>query len=107
MPKVINTKNLFSAENQPQRRGRKKGVENSKTRYLRLLNISQRVTNELTGELDEFTILEQMDIQIIVKALKGDLKAYKEILDRTEGLPAKRLEINEPNQIEIIWSDPK
>ncbi|MEY4334776.1 MAG: hypothetical protein RLZZ196_3526, partial [Bacteroidota bacterium] len=56
--------------------GRPKGVPNSKTRLLRLLELVTKVRNPVTGEEEEFSIAEQLDMQIIAKARKGELKAY-------------------------------
>ena len=66
----------------PQNAGRPRGTQNSKKRLWRLLELSQSIKNPVTKELEEFTLLEQMDMALINKALKGDVHAYKDILDR-------------------------
>lgn len=75
--------------------GKPKGTENSKTRLRRLLTLVQIKKNPVTGDNEEFSLLEQMDMSLIVKALKGDVTAYREILDRYEGKAAqKNININ-------------
>ena len=74
--------------------GRPKGIPNSKTRLLRLLELVQVKTNPITGEKEEFTIAEQLDMVLINKALKGDLNAYKELFDRLEGRAKQTTDIN-------------
>ena len=73
--------------------GRPKGLPNSKTRLLRLLELVQKKKNPITGEDEEFTVLELMDMQMIAKALRGDQKAYQEIVDRLEGKPKQTTDI--------------
>ena len=65
--------------------GRPPGIPNAKTRYKRLLELTSKKANPVTGEMEEFTQLELMDMAIFNKALKGDMAAYKEIMDRLEG----------------------
>jgi hypothetical protein len=73
--------------------GRPKGVQNSKTRLLRLLELVQKRKNPITGEDEEFTVLELMDMQMISKALKGDQRAYEAVVDRLEGKPKQTTDI--------------
>lgn len=74
--------------------GRPPGIPNSKTRYKRLLELVSKKTNPVTGEEEEFTQLELMDMAIFNKALKGDIRAYEQIMDRLEGKPGQPLDIS-------------
>ena len=70
--------------------GKPKGTEHSSTRLKRLLEAIGKMKNPLTGQMEEFSGLEMMDAAIIARAMKGDVGAYREILDRLEGkVPAK------------------
>src|ERR1035437_3794171 len=77
----------------PNPAGRPPGIPNARTRYKRLLELTSKKANPVTGELEEFTQLELMDMAVFVKALRGDLAAYKEIMDRTEGKAAQSMDI--------------
>ena len=72
--------------------GRPKGVQNSKTRLLRWLELRINGKNPVTKQDEEFSVLEAMDLKQISRALDGDLYAYREVLDRLEGKAAQRLE---------------
>ena len=87
--------------------GRKKGVPNSRTRLLRLLELVQTKTNPVTGEKEEFTVAEQLDMVLINKALKGDLNAYKELFDRLEGRAKQTNEIELSGGLNIVWEEKK
>ena len=82
-------------------KGRPKGIPNAKTRYKRLLELTQQKTNPVTGEIEEFTVAEQMDMKIFDKALKGDLQAYREIMDRLEGKPKITTDIDMTGNINV------
>lgn len=70
--------------------GKPKGTEHSSTRLKRLLGAVGKMKNPLTGQMEEFSGLEMMDAAIIARAIRGDVGAYREILDRLEGkVPAK------------------
>ena len=87
--------------------GRPKGVPNSKTRLLRLLELVQVKTNPVTGEKEEFTIAEQLDMVLVNKALKGDLSAYKELFDRLEGRAKQTNEIELTGGLTVNWEEKK
>lgn len=65
--------------------GKPKGIPNAKTRYQRILTLLEDVKNPVTGELEKFTVMEVIDMKMMMKARNGDLQAYKEIMDRLEG----------------------
>jgi hypothetical protein len=93
---MANEQNLIPAQKGEIRNpnGRPKGVPNSKTRLLRLLELVQVKTNPITGEKEEFTVAEQLDLMVLQKAFKGDLRAYQEILDRLEGRAKQTTDLN-------------
>jgi len=71
---MANEQNLkpFPKGNNANPNGRPKGVPNSRTRLLRLLELVQTKTNPITGEKEEFTVAEQLDMMVLQKAFKGD-----------------------------------
>jgi hypothetical protein len=87
--------------------GKPKGVQNSKTRLLRLLELVQKKKNPITGVEEEYTVLELMDMQQVFKALKGDDKAYREILDRLEGRAKQSTEVEISGGMTINWEEKK
>lgn len=90
-------KTQFTSENQPDNRGRPKGVQNSRTRLLRFLALQMKGRNPVTKEEEEFSVLEMGDLKQIEKMLSGDLYAYREILDRLEGKAMQSHEHSGPN----------
>jgi len=77
--------------------GRTTGVPNSSTRLTRLLELVQRKKNPVTGEIEDFTTIELMDMAQIAKSLKGDTRAYEALLDRLEGKAKQEINQNVTN----------
>jgi hypothetical protein len=87
--------------------GKPKGTEHSKTRLKRILDLVQKKKNPITGHEEEFTVLELMDMQMIAKALRGDQKAYQEVIDRLEGKPKQTSEVEVSGGMTINWEEKK
>ena len=106
---MANEQNLIPAQKGEVRNpnGRPKGVPNSKTRLLRFLELVQIKTNPITGEKEEFTVAEQLDLMVLQKAFKGDLRAYQEILDRLEGRAKQSTELEVTGSMTINWDEKK
>ena len=85
--------------------GRPPGIPNAATRYQRLLKLKSKKTNPVTGELEEFTQVELMDMALFIKALKGDLAAYKEIMDRLEGRAREHVEMDTKANMQVVMHD--
>ena len=66
-----------------------------------MLSLIQQKKNPVTGEKEEFSVAEQMDMAIIAKALQGDIRAYKEVMDRLEGYVTAPAENNQKGNITI------
>lgn len=92
---MANEQNLIPAKKGEVRnpKGRPPGIPNAKTRYKRLLELTSKKANPVTGEIEEFTQLELMDMAVFNKALKGNLNAYREIMDRLEGRPGQEVDM--------------
>ena len=101
MGEFPNKATQFSKENQPANKSRKKGVENSKTRLKRLLELVKDERNPITGEFEEFSVMEIMDMKLVLKAMKGDLQAYREILGRLEGKATQKNETTLDGKLDV------
>ena len=73
--------------------GRPKGVPNAATRMRRFLELEMQSKNPITKEDESFTVAELMDLQIIAKAIRGDITAWEKINDRLEGKASQKSEV--------------
>ena len=72
--------------------GRPPGIPNTATRLKRFLELSQKIKNPINGEEEEITVAEQLDLAMIAKARKGDVRAFNALMDRLEGKPPQYIE---------------
>lgn len=82
--------------------GKHKGTENSATRLMRLLKLTNNLQNPITGEIEGFTVLEQLDLAQIIKARAGNTKSYEVILERLEGKPKETSDINLTGKLTLV-----
>lgn len=95
MPNPQNLKPFSKDDDRASKAGKKsskRGIPHSKTRLIRLLELTENLTNPITGEVEGFSVAEQLDLKQIIKARQGDTKAYNAILDRLEGKPNQTLD---------------
>ena len=85
----------FSSTNQPLNSGRTKGTRNRSTIVREWLEAIYSKTNPISGKTESLSIQDHMVISLIGKALKGDVQAFKELMDSGHGkIPDKLLAEN-------------
>ena len=92
MSEFPNKNTQFSSERQPQKNGRKKGARNRKTIVREWLMVEQEFKNPLTGTVETLSQADIMTLAIISKARKGDVAAFRELMDSGFG---KNTEVQE------------
>lgn len=85
-----NTNGLRENPENINKSGRPLGVRNSATVIRRLLELSTKKVNELTGE--EETYFDEIAFAQLKKAIDGDTQAFNALLDRMEGKATQRTE---------------
>lgn len=61
--------------------GRPVGSRNRSTIVKEWLSVQQKVKNPITGETETLDQADMMTLALIAKARKGDVNAYKELMD--------------------------
>lgn len=74
--------------------GRTKGSKNRSTIVKELLAIIIKLDNPLTGQEEWLTNEQHMTISILQKALKGDVNAYKALMDSAYGTAKDTMDLN-------------
>jgi len=86
---------LFKAGESGNKKGRPEGAISIKTILNKYLDTGSGIVNELTGK--KMTLREQITFEQIRKATEGDLGSFKEIMDRIEGKPMQKSEVENTN----------
>jgi len=84
--------------------GRPKGSRNRSTIAREWLEVTQYITNPITGEKEKLEQQDIMTLGIIKKARDGDVNAYKALMDSAYGQPLQQIqqEVSKIDEIEII-----
>lgn len=91
-------------------KGYPKGQPNTKTILKYWLSQEEEIENPITKELVKVQVVDTMVLGLIARARKGDVGAFREIMDRIDGKPVQSnkitLENNEGGQILVGFMAP-
>jgi len=93
---MANEENLkpFGKGNNANPNGRIKGSKNRSTIARQYLDLITKQKNGLTGEVEELSQEEMITLAMLVKASKGDVNAYKAVMDSAFGQPKQTTDTN-------------
>jgi len=90
--------------------GRPKGARSRSTIVREWLECSESVTNPITGKKEKLMQSDIITLALIKKARKGDVQAFKELMDSGFGRTVQEIEqtINggKPDKVEIVIHRP-
>jgi hypothetical protein len=91
---MANEQNLkpFQKGTIPNPKGRPKGSRNRSTVARKWLEAMQDSRNPITGEIENLSQEDIMTLALLNKARKGDVNAYKQLMDSGYGLPKQQVE---------------
>lgn len=91
------------------RNGRPLGSRNRSTIVREWLSVQQKVKNPLTGTVETLDQSDMMVLALISKARKGDVAAFKELMDSSFGkikdVVDTNISVKKPFSIKDIYSD--
>jgi hypothetical protein len=82
----------FPPGNNANPNGRPKGSKNRSTIARKWLEVMQDTKNPITGELEKLSQEDLITLAMIHKARKGDVGAYKQLMDSGFGMPTQSIE---------------
>jgi hypothetical protein len=72
--------------------GKPKGTKNRSTIARKWLEVMQDAKNPITGDLEKLSQEDLITLAMIHKARKGDVGAYKQLMDSGFGMPTQQIE---------------
>ena len=73
--------------------GKPKGTKNGSTIARKWLEVMQDTKNPITGELEKLSQEDLITLAMIHKARKGDVGAYKQLMDSGFGMPTQQIDV--------------
>lgn len=73
--------------------GKPKGTKNRSTIARKWLEVMQDTKNPLTGDLEKLSQEDLITLAMIHKARKGDVGAYKQLMDSGFGMPTQQIDV--------------
>jgi hypothetical protein len=83
----------FPPGNNANPNGRPKGSKNRSTIARKWLEAMQESKNPITGELEKLSQEDLITLAMIHKARKGDVGAYKQLMDSGFGMPTQQIDV--------------
>jgi hypothetical protein len=83
----------FPPGNNANPNGRPKGSKNRSTIARKWLEVMQESKNPITGELEKLSQEDLITLAMIHKARKGDVGAYKQLMDSGFGMPTQQIDV--------------
>jgi hypothetical protein len=74
-------------------KGKPKGTKNRSTIARKWLEVMQDTKNPITGELEKLSQEDLITLAMIHKARKGDVGAYKQLMDSGFGMPTQQIDV--------------
>jgi hypothetical protein len=96
----------FSAGESGNPSGRKKGSKNRATLARKWLAVKSKQTNHLNGKVEHLTQEDLITLALIKVAQKGDVHAYKALMDSAYGAPKQEIETIGQQNIRLLNIDP-
>lgn len=93
---------LFEKGKSGNPKGKEAGTRNRSTIIREILELMESVKNPITGEQQKLNQEQIMSLAILSKARKGDVNAYKALMDSAHGAPKQEIESTGDSKLTIV-----